>query len=394
MQVAPVSAAPIRIGYCLSLSGPVAGNTRSAQLAHQIWCEDINRQGGLLGRPVELVCYDDHGDASVVPGLYTRLIETDCVDLVLGGYGTNTLLAAMPMIMERGRFFVGLMGLGVNNALNYPKYFAMIPTGPDPNGALTEGFFALAAGQSPRPGSVAILSADAEFSRNPVLGARANAKSYGLKIGFEQTYPLSTRDFAPILDAIAGSGAELLFLCSYLEDSIVLVRSLAEHPYRPKMVGASMIGPQNAEVKTTLGPLLNGLVNYEYWAPAPRLIFEGTAAFLEVYQARAREAGVDLLGHYTSLLAYAQMQVLAQAVRETESFDDDRLAVYTRATVFQTVIGPVRFGLRGEWREPRVLQVQFQDIDSHDLEPFRDGAHQVVVWPPELATGTLRYPYP
>ncbi|CAN5184403.1 branched-chain amino acid ABC transporter substrate-binding protein [soil metagenome] len=394
MQVAPVSAGPIRIGYCLSLSGPVAGNTRSARLAHQIWCEDVNRQGGRLGRPVELVCYDDYGNASVVPGLYTRLIETDRVDLVLGGYGTNTLLAAMPMIMERGRFFVGLMGLGVNNALNYPKYFAMIPTGPDPNGALTEGFFALAAEQSPRPGSVAILSADAEFSRNPVLGARANAKSYGLKIGFEQTYPLLTRNFAPILDAVAGSGAELLFLCSYLEDSIALVRTLAEHPYRPKMVGASMIGPQNAEVKTALGPLLNGLVNYEYWAPAPQLMFEGTAAFLEVYQERAREAGVDLLGHYTALLAYAQMQVLAQAVREAGSFDDDRLAAYTRAAVFQTVIGPVGFGLRGEWREPRVLQVQFQDVDSHDLEPFREGAHQVVVWPPELATGTLRYPRP
>jgi branched-chain amino acid transport system substrate-binding protein len=394
VQATSISAAPVRIGYCLSLSGPVAGNTRSAQLAHQIWCEDVNRQGGLLGRPVELVCHDDQGDAGQVPGLYERLIETDRVDLVLGGYGTNTLLAAMPTIIERGRFFVGLMGLGVNNALNYANYFAMIPTGPDPNAALTAGFFALATRQSPQPGSVALLSADAEFSKNPVLGAKANAKSHGFRIGFEQTYPLSTRDFAPILDAVADSGAELLFLCSYLDDSIALVRALAEHAYRPKIVGASMIGPQNAEVKTTLGPLLNGLVNYEYWAPTPQLMFEGTGAFLDAYQARAREAGVDLLGHYTALLAYAQMQVLAEAVRETGSFNDDRLAAYTRDTVFQTVIGSVSFGLRGEWREPRVLQTQFQDIDSHDLEPFRNGAHQVVVWPPELATGTLRYPYP
>ena len=141
---------PIRIGYCLSLTGPVADNSRSAQLAHDIWREDINRRGGLLGRPVELIRYDDHADASLVPGLYKRLMDEDNVDLVVGGYGTNTILPAMSLIMERRRFFVGLMGLGVNNALAYPSYFAMIPTGPDPNAALTEGFFALAAEQSPR----------------------------------------------------------------------------------------------------------------------------------------------------------------------------------------------------------------------------------------------------
>ncbi len=141
----PAAPAPIRIGYCLSLTGPLAGNSRSAQLAHDIWREDVNSRGGLLGRPVELVCYDDRGDASLVPGIYKRLMDEDKVDLVIGGYGTNTLLPAMPLIMKRQRFFVGLMGLGVNNALAYPNYFAMIPTGPDPNAALTEGFFALAA---------------------------------------------------------------------------------------------------------------------------------------------------------------------------------------------------------------------------------------------------------
>jgi branched-chain amino acid transport system substrate-binding protein len=142
---------PIRIGYCLSLTGPLAGNSRSARLAHDIWREDINRRGGLLGRPVELICHDDHADASLVPGIYQRLMDQDKVDLVIGGYGTNTILPAMPLMMERQRFFVGLMGLGVNNALAYPNYFAMIPTGPDPNAALTEGFFELAAKQTPRP---------------------------------------------------------------------------------------------------------------------------------------------------------------------------------------------------------------------------------------------------
>src|SRR5260370_40693417 len=166
----PTTSAPIRIGYCLSLTGPSAGNSRSAQLAHDIWREDVNGRGGLLGRPVELVCYDDRRDASLVPGIYKRLMDEDKVDLVVGGYGTNSLLPAMPLIMERQRFFVGLMGLGVNNALAYPNYFATIPTGPDPNAALTEGFFAIAAEQTPRPATVALLSAPPALSHNTPLG--------------------------------------------------------------------------------------------------------------------------------------------------------------------------------------------------------------------------------
>jgi branched-chain amino acid transport system substrate-binding protein len=385
--------APIRIGYCLSLTGPVAGNTRSARLAHDIWKEDVNSRGGLLDRPVELVCYDDYADASRVPSLYQRLMDEDKVDLVIGGYGTNTVLPAMPLIMERQRYFVGLMGLGVNNALAYPNYFAMIPTGPDPNAALTEGFFALAAEQKPRPETVALLSADAEFSRNPILGAKANAEKYGFHVVHEATYPLTTEDFKPVIDAVAESGCDLLFLCSYLGDSIGLVRTINAHPFRPKMVGASMIGPQNTAVKTTLGPLLNGFVNYEYWKPVPRMMFPGVQEFLTIYQARAGDAGVDLLGHYVAPLAYAQMQVVAQAVEATGSFEDTLLSTFTSEAIFNTVMGDIKFGKNGEWAHPRVLQVQFRGIAGQEVEQFKDGSRQVVVSPSTLASGRLIFPY-
>ncbi|MFD1984010.1 amino acid ABC transporter substrate-binding protein [Mesorhizobium newzealandense] len=385
--------APIRIGYCLSLTGLLAGNSRSARLAHDIWREDTNRRGGLLGRPVELVCHDDHGDASLVPGLYKRLMDDDKVDLVIGGYGTNTVLPAMPLIMERQRFFVGLMGLGVNNALAYPNYFAMIPTGPDPNAALTEGFFALAAQQKPRPATVALLSADAEFSRNPILGAKANAAAYGFRIVHEATYPLTTENFAPVIDAVAESGCDLLFLCSYLEDSIGLVRAIHAHRFRPQMVGAGMIGPQNTAVKTALGPLPNGFVNYEYWVPVPAMMFPGVQAFLDIYQARAGDAGVDLLGHYMAPLAYAQMQVVAQAIEATGGFDDASLSAYARGAIFDTAMGAVSFGVNGEWALPRVLQVQFQGISGHEAGQFRNGSRQIVVSPPDFASGELIFPY-
>src|ERR1700686_1855022 len=389
----PAKSQPIRVGYCLSLTGPVAGNSRSAQLAHEIWREDVNKRGGLLGRAVELVCYDDHADASRVPGIYKTLMDEDKVDLVIGGYGTNAVLPAMPLIMERQRFFVGLMGLGVNNALAYPNYFAMIPTGPDPNAALTEGFFALAAQQQPRPATVALVSADAEFSRNPILGAKANAKKYGLEIVHEATYPLTTKDFTPVIDAVAGSNGDLLFLCSYLADSIGLVRTIHAHRFRPKMVGGGMIGPQNTAVKTTLGPLLNGFVNYEYWQPVPKMMFPGVQQLLNTYQARANDGKVDPLGHYMAPLAYAQMQVVAQAVEATGGFDDARLGAHARSTTFETVMGAVKFGVNGEWAEPRVLQVQFRGITGHGLDQFRSGSRQIVVSPADFASGELRFPY-
>ena len=347
----------------------------------------------MLGRPVELICHDDGGDATRVAALYKRLMDEDQVDLVVGGYGTNTNLAALPEIMARQRFFVTLMALGANNELKYENYFAMIPTGPNPNAALTEGFFETAAQQTPRPSTVALLSADAVFARNPILGAHDNARKYGFDVVHEATYPLATTDFAPFLDAVAKSDCDLLFLCSYIQDSIDLIRSIDRHPFQPKMVGASMIGPQSGEVKAKLGPLLNGIVNYEYWVPAPALAFEGVDELLETYQRRTVGTDLDPLGHYMAPLAYAQMQVVEQAIEQTGSLDDAALSDHARTTAFSTVMGHITFGGRGEWVSPRVAQVQFQGVEGHSVDQFRDGTRQIVVAPSDLSSGSLIYPF-
>jgi branched-chain amino acid transport system substrate-binding protein len=383
----------IRIGYCLSLSGPLGENSKAARLAHRIWEEDINSKGGLLGRRVELICRDDHSDASQAAAIYKQLLDEEKVDLVIGGYGTTTIAASMPLVMERKRFLIGLMGLGVNLDLRYPNYFAMIPTGPKPNSTLTDGFFALAALQNPKPKTVAILAADAEFSKNPVTGARENAEKYGMRIIYEKRYPLSTGDFTPFIDDAKTSDADILFLCSYLRDSIGLVKAVHANEYRPKMVGGAMIGPQSASVKTELGPLLNGFVNYEYWVPVPKMNFPGVSDMLAKYQARAIAENADALGYYMAPLAYSQLQVLEQAVSATGGLNDEELSKYCHANVFETVIGRVSFDEGGEWAEPRVVQVQFQNIKDNLVDTFRDSRVQVVVSPPEYASGTFIYPY-
>jgi len=383
----------IRIGYCLSLTGPLASNGKTARLAHEIWEQDVNRRGGLLGRRVETVCIDDQTNPRLVAGIYERLLDVERVDLLVGGYGDNSVAPAMPVVMQRNRYFVALMALAVNTTLNYPGYFVMIPTGPEAAAALTEGFFELAARQSPKPQTMAIVGADAPFSKSPIQAARVHAAEHQLRILSEELYALSTTDFAPFISRLQSIKPDILFFCSYLNDSAGLLRALSASALRPGMVGGAMIGPQNGAIKMQLGPLLNGLVNYEYWLPVPALMYPGAAQLIEQYQARALLTDVDPLGYYVVPLAYAQMQVVEQAISGVKSFEDAKLTQFTRDAVFNTVAGDIKFGAGGSWSEARVLQVQYRNIRSGDLASFKDSATQVVVWPPALSSGSLAYPY-
>src|SRR5476651_647170 len=300
-----MSKEPIRIGYSLSISGILAANGKTAFLAHKLWEENINNKGGLLGRPVRLVCIDDQTNPNLVPGIYQKLLTEEKTDLIMGGYGDNSIKPAMPLVIEHKRFFVGLMGLAVNQEFNYENYFVMIPTGPNPGTALTEGFFAVAAKQYPKPETVAILRADAPFSKSPVQGAKDNCAKYGMNVVFEESYPLSTTDFSPFIQKVKRIGADILFMCSYVGDSVGLIQAIDKEGLQAKVVGGAMIGPQNGSVKTELGPLLTGLVNYEYWLPVDKLMYPGVQGMIEKYQARAQQEGTDTLGYYVAPMAYA-----------------------------------------------------------------------------------------
>lgn len=383
----------IRIGYSLSLSGILAPNGKTAFLAHQLWEENINNKGGLLGRPVQLVCIDDQTNPNLVPEIYRKLLVEEKTDLIIGGYGDNSIKPAMPLVIEHRRFFVGLMGLAVNQEFNYENYFAMIPTGPDPGIGLTEGFFSVAAKQQPKPATVAILSADAPFSKSPVQGAKQNCTKHGMKVVFEDSYPLSTTDFSPFIRKVQQTGADILFMCSYVADSVGLIRAINKEGLEARLVGGAMIGPQNGSVKLELGPLLNGLVNYEYWLPVEKLMYPGVKEMIEKYQARAQQQGTDPLGYYVAPMAYAQMQIVEQAITATQSLDDNTLAAYTRDAVFHTVVGDVKFGKGGGWTGPRVLTVQYQQLTDHTVAQFKDAKTQVVLVPEALSSGNLIYPF-
>ena len=159
------AAEPIKVGFSMAMTGGVAQNGKQLLIALQLWRDDVNAKGGLLGRPVELVYYDDQSNPSNVPGIYTKLINVDKVDLILGPYATNMVAAAMPVIMENNKTTVTILGVGVNRHFNYARYFSMVPVGPEGVKAFSKGFFELAAAQQPKPQTVAMLSADGSLPR-------------------------------------------------------------------------------------------------------------------------------------------------------------------------------------------------------------------------------------
>src|SRR5471030_438333 len=152
---------PIKIGFSMALTGPLAANGKQALLGMKIWEEETNAKGGLLGRPVKLVYYDDQSNPSTVPGIYTKLLDVDKVELVLGPYATNMVAPALHVVMAKKKTFISLFGLDVNSQFNYPNYFSVLPTGPKTKPSFTEGVFQVAMQQNPKPTTVALTSEDA-----------------------------------------------------------------------------------------------------------------------------------------------------------------------------------------------------------------------------------------
>jgi branched-chain amino acid transport system substrate-binding protein len=385
---------PITIGFGMALTGGLAPNGKSALLAMQIWEEEINAKGGLLGRPVKLVFYDDQSNPATVPGIYTKLLDVDKVDLVVSGYATNMIAPALPVVMAHNRTFLALLGLAVNTEFNYPKYFSLTPTGgPEPKQSFAAGFFAIAMAQNPKPQTIALVGADAEFPRNALDGARQLVKQNGLKIVYDKSYPPSTADYTPIVRAIQATNPDLVLVCSYPPDTVGMIRAAHEVGLKVKLFGGGLVGLQSTAIKAQLGPLLNGIVDYDFWLPWSKAANDEAQAFLKKYQAKAPSAGVDPLGYYLPPFGYAYMQVLQQAVQGAGSLDQDKLADYLRSHTFKTVVGDIKFGPTGEWTEARVMEVQFRGVKSNDVEQFRDPNTEVILWPPELKTGDVIYPY-
>jgi branched-chain amino acid transport system substrate-binding protein len=394
MTLTPAGAStPIKIGFGMSLTGPNAGAGRMFLVGREIWRDEINQKGGLLGRDVQFIYYDDQSNPSNVPGIYAKLIDVDKVDFVVSPFATNQIAPAMPVVMQKKMVFMALFGTGVNDHFKYDRYFQILPNGPDGNRSFSTGFFEAASSMDPKPRTVAVAGEDTEFGHNILAGARANIEKYGLKIVYDRNFPSNTTDHGPVVRAVRAAEPDIVFFASYAANSVGLVRAIHELGYKPRMFGGAMIGLQFTPIKGQLGPLLNGVVINENFVPEPTMKFPGVEDVLRRYQQRAAGAGIDPIGFW-SPFSYAEMQILGQAIAAIGSTDQSKIADYIRSTPFKTVVGDVKFGELGEWEKSRILYVQYQNIQGNDINQFRQAGKAVILYPPELKSGQLIHPFP
>src|SRR6201992_3586922 len=270
--------APIRIGMSMPQTGGLAGGGKPSLLGIEIWRDDINAKGGLLGRKVELVVYDDKSSASETPALYSKLIDIDKVDLLFAPYATVPTAPITPLVKQRDLLLMGNFSFQVNSKVHHDMYFNCAPWGPADSWAT--GFLGL--GQKAGGKSVALLSADQEFAQNLASTAREVAKRDGINVVFDQAYPPSTAEFSSIIRAMNAAKPDIVFIASYPPDSAAILRAVNEIGVgdNVKIFGGAMVGLQFAGVMENLGSLLNGVVNFNTWLPEPSMYFHGTQAFL------------------------------------------------------------------------------------------------------------------
>ena len=385
------AAEPITIGGSLSLTGPLAVSGRAIQLSASMFRDDINAKGGIAGRPVKLVIYDDQSNPANSPQIYTKLIDVDNVSLLISN-GTNLTAPAMPVVMQRNRMILAMFSLAVNDKFHYARFFQTMPYGPDGKHSISAGFFEALKALNPAPKTIALVGADADFSKSAVAGARDQAKKMGLKIVYDRTYPPTTVDYSPTVRGIAAASPDVVYVGSYPLDTVGMIRAAHEQKLKPMIFGGSMVGTQIGSLKSQLGAELNRIVSYELYIPAVAKFFPDVEPFLQRYRPVAVKAGVDPLGFYMPPFAYASMQILAQAV-EAVGLDDAKLADHLHQATFKTMVGDIAFGSDGEWRQARMLTAQFQTITGNALDQFMDPNHEVVLDPPQYKTGTLQAPF-
>ena len=388
LPFAALAQQPIKIGMSMPQTGGLGAGGKAALLALNMWVEDVNAKGGLLGRKVQFIAYDDQTNPGLVPGIYTKLLDVDKVDLLIAPYGTNVTAPIMPLVKQRDLLLMGNFSFDVNAQIKHDKWFDNSPWG---SGALAWGGPFLEAAEKLGAKTIAVMAADAEFAQNLCTGARAIAKAKGFTFVYDQNYPPNTVDFSSIIRAVRAAKPDAVFVCSYPPESVAIVRAVNELGVGPtvKIIGGGMVGLQFTANMEALGPLLNGFVNYNSWVPEKTMTNPAVSEFLKRYEARAKQEKVDQLGFYLPPFNYAIGQMLEQAINATKSFDQKKLADYIRKNEMKTMVGNIRFDSVGEWATPRVPMAQFRGIKGKDVDQFRLPGKQVIIGPAALKTGDI-----
>jgi len=385
----PTPSTPIKIGASVSLSGDFSADGKATQQGYQLWADNVNKNGGLLGRQVQMVFADDASDTNQVVTNYQKFISTDKVDLVLGPYST---LLTKPASKEAARYGYAMVEgagggpsvftQGLNNIFD-----ASPPIAGQMNG-FVQYILSLPAGQ--RPTTVAYATEDDPFTQPMVDTAKAQLEAGGLKTVDYQVYPAETTDFTPIAQKIINSKADLVVLGSMLNDVIAETKAFRQQHYNPKGIIASAGPDQGAQFSGPIGGtnVAEGIFYPNGWAPTinvpavsgvPGSI--SNADFVNDFIAANGGAAGDISAD--SPEAYSAGQVLQQAIEKIHSIDNAKIiAELHSGDTFHTVQGDVKFDSTGQNTTGIVYVFQWQK------------GQVTLVYPSAQAAATPEYPKP
>ena len=359
---------PLLLGISVSLSGPYAAGGRYSLEGTQLWVDQVNGRGGLLGRPVKLVYYDDKSDPNTGVQLYEKLITADKVDLIVGPY-SSAVTSAVSTVAEKHK--MAMLGPECADVKVYSRGYRYNFQSQAQAGRYMTGALVLAQSRGYR--TLAMLAEDTAMPKAVSAEVTTQAAQYGLTVVLNETYPKGSTDFSALLTKLKVLKPDILFANSFLPDAQGILRQARELGVDAKLYAVA-IGGAEPEFGN-LGSTAEYVFAATPWGPSMRT--RNNAEFVKAYAARFGRAP-----DYHSASNYAAMEVLEAAVKQAGRIDQDAIAASLSKLELDTVYGRYKVDARG-------IQTGFTSA----LLQWQDGK-QVLVWPESVAEARPRLPTP
>ncbi len=355
---------PIVIGGTISRRGRYHAPSFMIQTALRLWQSQVNQGGGLLGRPVRLLLYDDRSDKELCRRLYRKLIYRDKVDLLISPYGTPLTMAASELT-ESAHYT--LLAFAASGAQLWQRGYRYVFGVYAPADRYFIGFLDLVARQGFQ--RVAIIYESSAFNRSAAQGAKLWAQRFGLKVSLFRSFPDQPGALTLALKAMAKVGPDALVFCSYPPNAFRALEDMRKQGDRPPAV-AMAIAPALPDFYEKAGPLAEGIFGPSHWEPNARLPFPGSRRFIRAF----RRFSGGLMPSYHAASAYSAMKIIEAAVRHFRSLDQDKIRQYILALDTVTVVGRFKVDISGR-----------QIGHSPFLIQWQHGVKQIV-YPPKMQT--------
>src|SRR5262245_44858156 len=366
---AVLAQAPIRIGASISLTGTYAKPGTYGRDGYLLCQKQVNERGGLLGRKIEFVLYDDRSDTQTGVRLYEKLLTEDKVDAVMGPYSSAITEAVANVTEKYGKVMMAPLASTTSIWEKGRKNIFMVVS---PAETFLDGLIDLAARSGLK--SVAFINEDTLFPKASVKGAVEQARKKGLEVVFQEAYPKGNTDFSAILTKVKASRADVLGAATYFDDVVAITRQMKELDVNVKMFG-STVGGDLPEFYKVLGKTAEFVYGASLWEPG--LPYPGTREF-----AAGFEKEFSRPPSYDSAAAYARCQLVVEAAGRAGVLVGERLRAELLKLRTRTVFGDYAVDERGFQTGHRGVTIQWQD------------GKQVVVWPDDVAAAKPRFPTP